>query len=179
MNLQPTNLETDIVKLVPLRETDFEALFSVASDPLIWEQHPSYDRYKREVFQLFFNEGIASKGAFLIVDKQNDTVIGSTRYYNYNSEELSVAIGYTYFARKYWGRNYNKTVKSLMINHAFLTMKSVLLHVGEFNIRSQKAVSNIGGMKIEGKRMTMSTNQPDLISFEYIISKNDWKGILN
>ena len=53
MNLQPT-LENENVKLVPLQETDFERLYDVASDPLIWEQHPNKDRYKREIFQTFF-----------------------------------------------------------------------------------------------------------------------------
>jgi RimJ/RimL family protein N-acetyltransferase len=177
MNLQPTNLETEIVKLIPLKETDFEALFAVASDPLIWEQHPSNDRYKRDVFQSFFNDGMASKGAFIIVDKLTNEVIGSSRYYLYDPENSSLSIGYTFFARKYWGTNYNKTVKSLMINHAFLSLNKVLFHVGEFNIRSQKAVGNIGGKLVEGKRMAMSAAQPDKISFEYIITKKDWKGI--
>ena len=51
--LQPF-LENENVQLVPLQENDFEALYEVASDPLIWEQHPSKDRYKIEVFTTFF-----------------------------------------------------------------------------------------------------------------------------
>jgi hypothetical protein len=47
INWQPNHLESDIVKLVPLHKDDFEKLFAIASDPLIWEQHPSKDRYKR------------------------------------------------------------------------------------------------------------------------------------
>ena len=49
MNLQPT-LQNDLIILRPLRENDFEALYEVAKDPLIWEQHPSRERYKREVY---------------------------------------------------------------------------------------------------------------------------------
>ena len=86
MNLQPTHLETETVMLIPLKETDFEALFAVASDPLIWEQHPSNDRFKRDVFLSFFNDGMASKGAFLIIDKLSNEVIGSSRYYLYEPE---------------------------------------------------------------------------------------------
>jgi len=44
MNLQPV-LENDLVKLAPLQESDFEALYRVASDPLVWEQHPNKNRY--------------------------------------------------------------------------------------------------------------------------------------
>ena len=69
MNIQ-TILENDFVQLIPLEESDFESLYSVASDPEIWEQHPNKDRYKREIFQNFFQGAIESKGAFKIIDKK-------------------------------------------------------------------------------------------------------------
>ena len=68
IDLQPT-LKGELIDLRPLRPGDFEDLFSAASDPLIWEQHPEFDRYKREVFQTFFDGGLESKGAFAIIDK--------------------------------------------------------------------------------------------------------------
>ena len=49
---QPSYLHNDTIMLVPLKETDFEELYSVASDPLIWEQHPNKLRYQRDVFQI-------------------------------------------------------------------------------------------------------------------------------
>ena len=51
MDLQPAHLEDELVKLVPLTETDFSILYEVASDPLIWEQHPEQDRWKRAVLK--------------------------------------------------------------------------------------------------------------------------------
>jgi len=53
-SIQPT-LENENVRLVPLQEADFEALYEVASDPKVWEQHPNKDRWKREVFKTFFD----------------------------------------------------------------------------------------------------------------------------
>jgi RimJ/RimL family protein N-acetyltransferase len=49
-DLQPT-LENTWIRLRPLRAEDFEALYAVAADPLIWEQHPSRTRYQRDVFE--------------------------------------------------------------------------------------------------------------------------------
>ena len=49
-DLQPT-LQGRLIDVRPLRAGDFESLFAAASDPLIWEQHPERDRYKRDVFQ--------------------------------------------------------------------------------------------------------------------------------
>lgn len=146
-NLQPI-LENDFVKLVPLQETDFEELFAVAGDPLIWEQHPNKDRWKREVFENFFKGAIESKGAFKIIDKNSNTVIGSTRFYKTGKENSEIAIGYTFFARSHWGGKYNPSVKKLMMDYAFQFIDHVLFHIGALNIRSQKAIERLGAVKI-------------------------------
>jgi hypothetical protein len=46
LNIQ-VSLENQALALCPLQENDFDALFSVASDPKIWEQHPNTDRWKK------------------------------------------------------------------------------------------------------------------------------------
>ena len=86
MELQPT-LENELVKLIPLKKDDFEQLYQVASDPLIWEQHPNKNRYQREVFEKFFEDAIKSKGAFLVIDNKTEEVIGSSRYYDYDEDK--------------------------------------------------------------------------------------------
>ncbi len=52
-DLQP-ELDGRLIQLRPLRKEDYEVLYAVAADPLIWEQHPVRDRYKQEVFKQFF-----------------------------------------------------------------------------------------------------------------------------
>ena len=56
-DLQPI-LEGELLRLRPLRPEDWDGLYAVASDPLIWEQHPAPDRYKEEAFNLFFREAL-------------------------------------------------------------------------------------------------------------------------
>ncbi|MCE3258393.1 MAG: putative acetyltransferase [Bacteroidetes bacterium] len=141
-------LENELVRLVPLKETDFEALYKVASDPLIWEQHPNKNRYKREVFQNFFEGAIQSKGAYLIYDKASGELIGSTRFYDYKPQEKVITIGYTFFARSHWGGKHNPSVKQLMMDYAFDHVNSVFFHIGAQNIRSQKAIERLGAEKI-------------------------------
>lgn len=147
MNLQPTLLN-DLVLLQPLKESDFEDLFNVASDPLIWEQHPNSDRYKRDVFQKYFNGAIESNGAFLILAKKDQSIIGCTRFYEYNEEDSSVAIGFTFINRAHWGNGYNSAIKKLMIDYAFQSVKNIYFHVGLTNYRSQKAVEKLGAVKV-------------------------------
>ena len=139
MNLQPFNLSDQWVQLIPLQENDFERLYEVAQDPLIWEQHPNPDRYKRDVFLNYFNGAVESKGAFLILNADNQ-VIGCTRFYDYFPEKSEIKIGYTFFSRACWGKPYNRSAKMLMLNHAFQFVDQVIFHVGANNIRSQKAM---------------------------------------
>lgn len=149
MNLLPVDLHNELVRLESLEESDFERLYSVASDPEIWEQHPSSDRYKREVFQQFFEGAIDSQSAFLIIDQVTGQVIGSTRFYEFDETNKSIAIGYTFLAKKYWGGKYNASVKKLMLEYAFQWVEKVYFHVGAENVRSQMAVRKLGAELLE------------------------------
>lgn len=176
-DLQPT-LENELVKLVPLREEDFKILYQVASDPLMWEQHPDRYRYKREVFEKFFGGAIASGGAFLVVEKNSDEVIGSSRYYDFDKEKKSIAVGYTFLARKFWGTNYNKTMKILILDHAFRFVETIIFHVGSKNIRSQKAIEKLGARYI-GEKEIIYPGEDERLNFIYEIDKNTWTMIQN
>lgn len=144
MDLQPT-LRGTLIEVRPLQSGDFEELLSAASDPLIWEQHPDSDRHKRDIFEQFFKGAIESKGAFAVVDIRSGRIIGSSRYWNYNPEQNEIEIGWTFLQRAFWGGEYNRELKRLMLEHAFRFVDRVLLIVGENNLRSQKAVQKIGG----------------------------------
>lgn len=165
LNLQPELLEDDLVKLIPLEESHFEVLYKAASDHLIWEQHPIKDRYTKEVFKPFFDAGIKSKGAFLILDTKTSEIIGTTRFYDYKPENSSIAIGFTFIGRKFWGRNYNRSTKKLLIDYAFQNVNSILFHVGAENIRSQKAVLKLGATKIN--EINFPHNGIDIPHYEY------------
>jgi N-acetyltransferase len=117
-DLQPT-LRGELIDLRPLRADDFDDLYAVASDPLIWEQHPARDRYKREVFSELFRESLASGGALVAVDRATGKIIGSSRYHAYSAETGEVEIGWSFLGRLYWGGNYNGEMKRLMLRHAF------------------------------------------------------------
>ena len=148
--LQPI-LKSDILELRPLRADDFEALYKVASDPLIWEQHPNSDRYKLDVFRKFFDEALQSGGALLVIDRKDDCVIGSSRFYCYDLVRSEIEIGWTFLARSHWGGAYNAELKRLMLAHAFKFVDNVIFFIGATNIRSQRAMEKIGGIRVGSK----------------------------
>ena len=175
-DLQPI-LQDNVIKALPLQCNDFERLFEVASDPLIWEQHPSKDRYKREGFETFFKGAIESGGAFLVLDNQTDKVIGSSRFYDHNEKGSSVLIGYTFFARDHWGSVYNPALKKLMLDHAFQFVDSVIFHIGASNVRSQKAIERLGAVKIDELQIEYY-GESSKLNFVYEIRKENWNKII-
>jgi RimJ/RimL family protein N-acetyltransferase len=163
-DLQPT-LKGDLIELRPLRLQDFDALFAAASDPLIWEQHPENDRYKRKVFRRFFDGAIESKGAFAVINRTTGRIIGSSRYCNLDPLENEVEIGWTFLERAFWGGSYNRELKTLMLDHAFRFVDRVLFVVGEKNLRSQKALEKIGARYLKKVRLPApdGTMKPNVV----------------
>ena len=168
-----TILENNNVKLIPLQEEDFEALYVAASDPKIWEQHPNKDRYKKEVFKNFFDGAILSKGAFLIMDKTENEVAGSSRFYDYNEEDQSIFIGYTFYATKFWGSKLNPQVKKMMLEYIFQYVDIVKFHVGKENIRSRKAMERLGA-ELKGEVEVAYFGEETKMNVEYWIYKENW-----
>ena len=145
-DLQPT-LRGALVELRPLRDDDWNALFAVASDPLVWEQHRARDRYKEAVFRAFFADAMASGGAFVVIERATGDVIGSSRYHGLDAELGEIEIGWTFLARRFWGGRYNGEMKQLMLAHAFRFVRRVVFLIGPNNLRSQIAVQRIGAVR--------------------------------
>lgn len=157
IDTQPT-LTGELVLLRPLRAEDYDDLYAVARDPLIWEQHPNHDRHEKPVFEAFFREALASGGALLATDRATGRVIGSSRFHGYDPERSEVEIGWTFLARSHWGGRYNGEMKRLMLAHAFRFVQSVIFVVGPQNVRSQRAVEKIGGVRA-GSRLNGSGSE--------------------
>ena len=172
INWQPANLENELVLLKPMLASDFDAIFAVASDPKIWEQHPKKDRYKREVFKPFFDEGVAEGNAFLTIDKASGEIMGSTRYYNFNPGESSIAIGYTFLATKFWGGKFNLACKTLLMDYAFQYVDKVYFHIGPTNSRSQIATMRIGAEFVRESEIEILGSTS--VHREYVILKDSW-----
>jgi RimJ/RimL family protein N-acetyltransferase len=148
---------------------DFAPLYEVARDRLIWEQHPEPDRYRQDVFKRFFDESIQSRGA-LVVESRSGTVIGSSRFHGFDPRRQEVEIGWTFLARTHWGGQTNRELKTLMLNHAFRLVESVVFLVGPDNIRSQRALEKVGARAV-GQRTDGSGSE--CVLFE--IRRSDWQ----
>ena len=146
MDRQPT-IQGERLLLRPLHADDWDGLFAVASDPLIWEVHPARDRWQEPVFRAFFAAALARGGALVVIDREGGRIVGSSQYHDYRAEAGgSVEIGWTFLARSLWGGSFNREMKRLMLSHAFAAVERVHFIVGEDNVRSRLAMTKIGGV---------------------------------
>jgi len=155
-DLQPTLLGKNLL-LRPLTENDWEDMYLVASDPLLWAVHPASDRYKESVFREYFAGALASRGALAAIDSVNGQIIGGSRYANFVPERNEIEIGWTFLARKYWGGAFNREMKSLMLTHAFRYFDSIRFNIGVTNVRSRRAIEKIGA-RLDGEYVPEAIN---------------------
>ncbi|TYZ10919.1 GNAT family N-acetyltransferase [Hymenobacter lutimineralis] len=171
-SLQPV-LENDAIRLLPLQPSDFDALYFVAADPKIWEQHPNQDRWQRAVFTTFFAGAMQSEGAFKVVDKATGATLGSTRLYDYNPQDNSILIGYTFYGTGSWGKGINRAAKALLLDYVFQFVETVRFHIGAGNVRSQIAIQRLGAIKVAEQEVTYYGELPKL-NFVYELTKQTW-----
>jgi RimJ/RimL family protein N-acetyltransferase len=167
--LQP-HLFGTLIELRPLREDDWSALFHVASDPGIWEQHPNHDRHRQNIFRRFFDEGLHSGGALVAIDRQTQSIIGSSRMVWYDRATLTIEIGWTFLARRYWGGAYNGEMKRLMLDHVFTFAHRVVFVIGSDNRRSRRAIERLGAVLTTHREMGKGAegHPVDLVIYEIL-----------
>lgn len=166
-------LENELVLLRPLKQSDYEELYQVASDPLIWEQHPVYSRHKREEYDTFFEESLESGKSLVMIDKETNKIFGSTRYYDYNPDNSSVKIGGTFLDRAHWGGTYNFSNKLLLLDYAFRFVNKVIFEIAEENIRSQKGTSRFG--VVEGEHFIKEIKGEKYPYITYELTLENWE----
>ena len=106
-----------------------------------------------------------SGGALIAIDSKDNKIIGSPRFHGYSEEKGEIEIGWTLLARSHWSGIYNREMKQLMLKHAIRFVRSVIFLVGSQNLRSQRAVEKIGGVRVRTRY-----DAERLKSFEYQIT---------
>lgn len=178
LDRQPV-LEDERLLLRPLRESDWDALFAVASDPLIWQQHPAHDRWREPVFRAFFADALAGGGALVAIDKGTGAVIGSSRFQGFDEGRKqggigSVEIGWTFLARSHWGGIFNHAMKRLMLAHALASVAECRFLVGESNTRSRRALERIGATLTDACEERIMAGGAVIPHLTYVITAEDF-----
>jgi RimJ/RimL family protein N-acetyltransferase len=156
------DLRGRMVCLEPLDERYRELIRGLAKDERIWEFtktlliNENYDNQFNEYFDLALQLSQTSGQAFIIRTVEENsvlgkagTIIGMTRMYGVEPKDRRLEIGHTWYIPAVWGTVYNKECKLLLLQYVLETLgfNRVEFRVAHQNIRSQKAVEKIGGVK--------------------------------
>jgi RimJ/RimL family protein N-acetyltransferase len=106
-----------------------------------------------------------------------DRVIGMTRAYDIDRKVKKITIGHTWYIPAVWGKAHNKECKLLLLQYIFDTLGFARadFKVAGQNIRSQKAVEKIGGVR-EGslRRYTLRNDGTPADTVFFSILDEEW-----
>jgi Acetyltransferases, including N-acetylases of ribosomal proteins len=148
-----SELEGQRIKLVPLQVEHIEPLFACSRDPEIWINYP-VKIYTIEDMRAFVHKGLEGRERkeqypFVVLDKENNDIVGTTRYLRISEENSNLNIGTTWYSPKVWRTRVNTEAKYLMLKYAFEILKVVRVEIitSTDNLRSQKAIERLGAVK--------------------------------
>ena len=156
MQIDTSKLRGQYVYLELLKQDDVPSLRRLAHDERIWDftktllVNESFDlQFDKYIATAFDPRNTGMQISFVMRDAQTNEVMGMTRYYKIEPSQKRLSIGYTWYTPAYWGKVHNKECKLLLLQYAFeeLHFQRVEFEVAHQNIRSQKAVAKIGGVK--------------------------------
>ena len=153
MALHARILEGRIVRLEPLTLDHLPGLAGVAFDPDLWRW--TVNRVETDGdLRRYVDEALAAQRSgsalpFCTIHKPTSTVVGSTRFGNYDAANHRVEIGWTWVAGPWQRSTVNAEAKLLMLRHAFdeIGCLRVEFKTDRLNVRSQGALEKLGAVR--------------------------------
>jgi N-acetyltransferase len=177
-------LEGMTVKLMPMELGQVDDLWEAGQNQSIWEFTSSKVRNKEEMKKVIEAALVErEKGTqipFIVVDKETDKIIGSSRYLDISKIHKTLEIGWTWYSPDFWRTSANTETKMLMLQHAFEKMKvnRVQFCTDSRNVRSQNAISRLGAQRegvLRKHRIIADGYVRDTVVFS--ILKEEWPQI--
>ncbi|GCE22884.1 GNAT family N-acetyltransferase [Dictyobacter kobayashii] len=154
MQIEPIILTGKLVHLEPLQLSHAEDLLRAARSPETWTYMPADPSLSAAQMEQWIAEALSLQRAgeclpFAIIDRRDGHAIGSTRYLNIMLKDYGLEIGWTWIAPEVRRTGVNTECKYLLLRHAFEELQAirVQLKTDSRNLRSQRAIERIGGVK--------------------------------
>ncbi len=144
---QPIILHGELVSLLPLDPSHFDSLIALAKEKSIW-QYYTIDGSNEEKLRPSLESSLTDRlqYPFVIIHRETNAIIGSTRFLDIQREHKKLEIGWTWLHSDHWRTNINTECKLLLLTFCFeeLMVSRVQLKTDENNIRSRKAILKTG-----------------------------------
>ncbi|WP_396594785.1 GNAT family N-acetyltransferase [Brevundimonas sp. R86498] len=151
MNVTSAVLENDFVRLEPFEERHKEPLrVACNADPELWPALYSIS-FGGDQFDASWDRlrGFQAAGTWLpFAVIRGGEVVGVSAFIDIHPTYQTVEIGCTYYRPEARGGAVNPAAKRLMLEHAFAAgANRVAFQVDQLNLRSQAAVTKLGGVR--------------------------------
>ena len=182
MKIEPVILSGKHVRLEPMTEAHIPALAEIGTGQDFWH-FMLYGEMRTDADMRGWVMDILSRKGdlpFVAVHLPSGRVAGATRYLNVIPKDRGLEIGGTWYGPEFQRTAVNTECKYLLFQHAFETLGAirVQLKTDSRNVRSQKAIERIGGVKEGTLRNHMIL--PDGVirhSVFYSIIDSEWEGV--
>jgi RimJ/RimL family protein N-acetyltransferase len=184
MVIEPVVLDGKRVRLEPLNEDHFEGVAKAGAFEELWNWTNTIAN-TRESMRVYFDEALrmglsGTALPFATIDKESNTVIGSTRFANADVANRRVEIGWTWITPSFQRTYANSEVKYLMLGHAFEKWgcARVELKTDVLNEKSRNAMLRMGATEegvLRKHILTYSGRWRD--SIYYSVLDTEWPSV--
>jgi RimJ/RimL family protein N-acetyltransferase len=177
-------LEGKKIRLIPINKSHKAQLLNAAKDGKLWElwhtSVPSEDNIDSYIDNTLKNMKSGTDYPFVVIDKNTNAIIGSTRYYNIQSNHRRLEIGFTWYASKYQRSGVNTECKYLLLKYAFENLNCIAVQfmTNWYNLRSRTAIARLGAKQdgiLRNHRINPDGSYRDTVVFS--ITEKEWSGV--
>ncbi|MGY3041123.1 RimJ/RimL family protein N-acetyltransferase [Rhodanobacter sp. TND4EL1] len=149
----PIRLHDDHVVLEPLCLDHVPALEAAAADGELWKLQvtsvPAPGQARDYLAKALQGQAEGHMLPFAVREVRSGDIVGTSRYYEIDAALPRLAIGYTWYARRWQKSHLNTACKRLLLEHAFETLGcvAVAFHTDEMNEDSQRAIERLGAQR--------------------------------
>lgn len=154
MNPLPTVLlQDDHVALEPLAPGHIPALETASADGELWKlwftSAPAPGQALAYMEKALSGHADGLMLPFAVREKSTGEIVGTTRFYDFDPALPRIAIGYTWYARRWQKSHLNTACKRLLLRHAFESLNCVAVefHTDHRNLDSQRAIERLGACR--------------------------------
>jgi RimJ/RimL family protein N-acetyltransferase len=176
-------LEGKHVLLRPMTREDGPAIVEAASDGRLWELFythvPSTDEIETWLDTAMAQKDYGRSMPYVVIDRRDGRLVGSTRYLRMNQPALRLEIGATFYAQSVQRTPINSECKLLLLTRAFEEMgcQCVQIRTDFFNFASQRAIERLGAKRdgVLRNHAFMRGRMRDIVV--YSILSTEWEGV--
>ena len=150
----PVTLTGQHVRLEPMTEVHIPALAEIGTGQEFWKfmvygEMRTEEHMRGWVLEILSRAENGTDLPFVAVHLASGRVAGATRYLNIMPNDRGLEVGGTWYGLEFQRTAVNTECKYLLLKHAFETLGCirVQLKTDRLNLRSQKAIERIGGVK--------------------------------